>query len=73
MKFVPRKIQEPDACEHEWKTEIMMVEPSERTKQQKDMGLEYRGGRAAFKLRKCLQCQKVEYLDYKVERFTESV
>lgn len=57
-----------DECTHEWKTKVQMVTPSERTKEQSMMGMDYLGGRAAFKLRECINCKKKEYLGYKVER-----
>lgn len=57
-----------ERCDHEWKTEVIMVRPQDRTQKQVDHGMDYKGGRAAFKVKKCEKCKSTIYQDYKVER-----
>ena len=57
-----------EKCDHKWKVEVIMVRPQERTQDQINYGMEYKGGRAAFKVKKCENCKSVIYLEYKVER-----
>lgn len=55
-------------CEHEWKRYKQTLSPQERTTEQINMGLEWKGLNAYFILNKCEKCQKKLYTDYKVER-----
>ena len=48
-----------EKCEHDWKTQVKMIASDNDN---------YKGGRAAFKVKKCEKCKSIIYLDYKVER-----
>lgn len=62
MKFEPAK--PVDECQHEWQKFKETIQPSERTYEQSQLGMDYRRGPAYFIVRACTECHKKERLDY---------